>query len=131
MLKLRKAAVAAAVLASAGLLGAGTAYAGGVGGGHHNHPHPHRIVAAQHQVIRVEAPLQQWGGGHHRHKSHGHRIDIRQHTSCRSHQANVDVLGNVGILNGLLGNAGGGVGNPGVQSTRIGSVERCSNIIRK
>lgn len=136
MHKLRKTAVVTAVLASVALLGAGTAHAGGgKGGGNHSHTQANHVVPPQQQSSRVEAPQQQWSGDHHHRKSHGkshgRKIDIRQSTSCRTHEANVDVLGNVGILNGLLANAGGGEGDSGVQSTKIGSTAGCNNIIRR
>ncbi|GAA2663491.1 hypothetical protein [Streptomyces lunalinharesii] len=54
-------------------------------------------------------------------------FDVRQGSQCRSHDANVDVLGEVGILNGVLGNALGGEGSPGAQSTRMGSSMGCDN----
>ncbi|MEV7146005.1 hypothetical protein ACIBCP_24290 [Streptomyces sp. NPDC051287] len=40
---------------------------------------------------------------------------------CRSHDLNLDVLGEVGILNGLGGNLLNGEGSPGAQGTDIGS----------
>ncbi|MGW2818568.1 hypothetical protein [Streptomyces sp. NPDC001415] len=49
-------------------------------------------------------------GGHHGHGSY-----------CKSHDLNVDILGQVGILNGLLGNALNGEGNPGAQFDGVGS----------
>ncbi|MEV8548791.1 hypothetical protein AB0L04_02965 [Streptomyces glaucescens] len=86
MRKIRKAAVLVAALGSVGLLGAGTAHAGG-----------------------------------------GDGFDITQSSICRSHDANVDVLGNVGLLNGVLGNAVNGEGNPGAQLTELGSEMGCNN----
>jgi hypothetical protein len=40
---------------------------------------------------------------------------------CKSHDLNIDILGEVGILNGLGGNLLNGDGSPGAQSTDIGS----------
>jgi hypothetical protein len=40
---------------------------------------------------------------------------------CKSHDLNIDILGEVGILNGLGGNLLNGEGSPGAQSTDIGS----------
>jgi hypothetical protein len=40
---------------------------------------------------------------------------------CRSHDLNVDILGQVGLLNGLLGNAINGEGSPGGQNNHVGS----------
>ncbi|MGW3665584.1 hypothetical protein [Streptomyces sp. NPDC005141] len=58
---------------------------------------------------------------------HGDEFDIKQHSTCKSHDLNVDVLGQVGLLNGLGGNLLGGEGNPGAQSTDIGSTMGCNN----
>ncbi|MFB0617586.1 hypothetical protein [Streptomyces sp. AGS-58] len=88
MRKLRTAAVLVVALGSVGLLGAGSAYAGGDGG-----------------------------------------FDVKQSSTCRSHDLNVDVLGEVGILNGVLGNALNGEGNPGAQQTGIGSDQGCNNTV--
>ncbi|MFF4949220.1 hypothetical protein ACWC2K_21365 [Streptomyces chattanoogensis] len=116
MRKLRRATVVTAVLCSVGLLGAGTAYAGGgTGGGTQSVQQDYR---------------QQSSGGHKHGKSHGHKVIIRQSTSCRASEQNVDVLGEVAILDGLLGHLHGHKGKPGVQSTRIGSSAGCNNIAR-
>ncbi|WP_225824377.1 hypothetical protein [Streptomyces naphthomycinicus] len=40
---------------------------------------------------------------------------------CDSHDMNIDILGEVGILNGLGGNLLNGEGNPGAQYTDMGS----------
>ncbi|MEU2624762.1 hypothetical protein ABZ642_42760 [Streptomyces sp. NPDC007157] len=40
---------------------------------------------------------------------------------CKSHDLNLDILGEVGILNGLGGNLINGEGSPGAQVTDIGS----------
>lgn len=53
-------------------------------------------------------------------------VSISQHTSCVSHDLNVDVLGNVGVANGVLGNLAGGEGNPGAQGTDQGSEQGCN-----
>ncbi|MEU9112560.1 hypothetical protein AB0D04_12360 [Streptomyces sp. NPDC048483] len=123
MRKLRKAAVAVAVLGSVGLLGAGagTAYAGG-GTADGNY--------SRTQYSQGDSYRPQSSGGHKHGKSHGHKVIIRQGTTCRSWEANADVLGEVGVANGLAGNAGGGAGKPGLQSTRIGSSAGCNNIVR-
>jgi hypothetical protein len=44
---------------------------------------------------------------------------------CKSHDLNVDILGQVGILNGLLGNALNGEGNAGGQYNHVGSEMGC------
>ncbi|MEU3858363.1 hypothetical protein AB0F03_13490 [Streptomyces sp. NPDC028722] len=89
MRKLRTAAVLVVALGSVGLLGAGSAYAGGDGG--------------------------------------RGSFDIKQSSSCTSHDLNLDVLGEVGILNGLGGNLLNGEGNPGAQATHLGSTQGCNN----
>ncbi|MBX7551535.1 hypothetical protein K1Y78_26720 [Streptomyces sp. tea 10] len=40
---------------------------------------------------------------------------------CKTHDLNIDILGQVGLLNGLLGNALNGEGNPGAQFGGVGS----------
>ncbi|MER7986367.1 hypothetical protein ABTY53_12305 [Streptomyces noursei] len=57
----------------------------------------------------------------------GGQFDVKQGSQCRSHDLNVDVLGEVGVLNGLLGNALNGEGSPGAQSTHLGSTMGCNN----
>ncbi|MEU6259091.1 hypothetical protein ACFY1L_23115 [Streptomyces sp. NPDC001663] len=52
---------------------------------------------------------------------------VLQSSNCKSHDLNLDVLGQVGLLNGLLGNALNGEGNPGAQDTHIGSTMGCNN----
>ncbi|GAU68784.1 putative hypothetical protein [Streptomyces sp. NBRC 110611] len=54
-------------------------------------------------------------------------VAIKQNTSCRSHDMNIDILGQVGILNGLLGNALNGEGHSGGQHTKQGSSMGCNN----
>ncbi|MFB7634157.1 hypothetical protein ACFC0M_24870 [Streptomyces sp. NPDC056149] len=61
------------------------------------------------------------------HGEPGHDFDIKQGTECRSHDMNIDVLGAVGVLNGVLGNALNGEGAAGAQSSRLGSNMRCDN----
>ncbi|MYT27610.1 MULTISPECIES: hypothetical protein [unclassified Streptomyces] len=57
----------------------------------------------------------------------GSEFNIRQGSSCRSHDENVNVLGEVGIIDGALGSALGGEGSPGAQSTKMGSEMGCDN----
>ncbi|MFI6683140.1 hypothetical protein [Streptomyces sp. NPDC050485] len=57
----------------------------------------------------------------------GDEFNIMQSSNCKSHDSNVDVLGQVGILNGLGGNLLNGEGNAGAQSTSMGSSMGCSN----
>lgn len=40
---------------------------------------------------------------------------------CKSHDMNIDILGQVGLLNGLAGNLANGEGDPGGQGTHVGS----------
>ncbi|MDO0927943.1 hypothetical protein QQY24_21970 [Streptomyces sp. TG1A-8] len=54
-------------------------------------------------------------------------FDIRQSSTCTSHDLNLDILGEVGVLNGLGGNLLNGEGNPGAQATDIGSTMGCNN----
>ncbi|MFI9047570.1 hypothetical protein [Streptomyces sp. NPDC053427] len=56
-----------------------------------------------------------------------HDIGVTQNTSCRTHDMNIDVLGNVGAVNGLAGNLLNGEGSPGSQPTRMGSSLGCNN----
>ncbi|MFE1288564.1 hypothetical protein [Streptomyces sp. NPDC058751] len=55
------------------------------------------------------------------------QVSVTQSSTCKSHDLNLDVLGNVGVLNGLLGNALNGEGNPGGQATHLGSSQGCNN----
>lgn len=64
-------------------------------------------------------------------KEDGGKVEIKQSSSCRSHDTNVDVLGEVGIGNGLAGNLGGGEGDPGKQTTTMGSSMGCNNDVGK
>ncbi|MFE0255719.1 hypothetical protein [Streptomyces sp. NPDC059010] len=57
----------------------------------------------------------------------GHGSSVLQSSNCKSHDLNVDVLGQVGVLNGLLGNALNGEGNSGGQDSHIGSSMGCNN----
>ncbi|GAA3840547.1 hypothetical protein GCM10022403_086010 [Streptomyces coacervatus] len=52
---------------------------------------------------------------------------VLQSSQCKSHDLNVDVLGQVGVLNGVLGNALNGEGNSGGQDTHVGSSTGCNN----
>ena len=61
----------------------------------------------------------------------GSRFKIGQSTTCRSHDANADVLGEVGILNGLGGNLLNGEGNAGAQASSLGSTMGCNNSVGK
>ena len=52
---------------------------------------------------------------------------ITQGIECRSHDMNIDVLGSVGALNGVLGNALNGEGSPGAQPNHLGSDMGCNS----
>lgn len=58
---------------------------------------------------------------------HGDKVSVLQSSKCKSHDLNLDVLGEVGLLNGVLGNALNGEGNPGAQATTMGSTMGCNN----
>ncbi|WP_052808883.1 hypothetical protein [Streptomyces natalensis] len=57
----------------------------------------------------------------------GKDVDISQQTRCKSHDLNINILGQVGLLNGALGNALNGKGHPGKQETRQGTSMGCNN----
>ncbi|MFF5478431.1 hypothetical protein ACFY5C_13990 [Streptomyces sp. NPDC012935] len=57
----------------------------------------------------------------------GDKVSVLQSSNCKSHDLNVDVLGNVGILNGALGNALNGEGDTAAQATHLGSSMGCDN----
>ncbi|MEV7991613.1 hypothetical protein AB0O67_06775 [Streptomyces sp. NPDC086077] len=52
---------------------------------------------------------------------------IVQSTTCGSHDANVDILGQVGVGNGVGGNLLNGEGNSGAQQNSLGSTMGCNN----
>ncbi|MEV0369268.1 hypothetical protein AB0I10_05520 [Streptomyces sp. NPDC050636] len=60
-------------------------------------------------------------------ESGAHDFDVTQGTHCRSHDMNIDVLGGVGLVNGLGGNLLNGEGSPGAQPTNLGSKMSCDN----
>ncbi|MEV0369261.1 hypothetical protein AB0I10_05480 [Streptomyces sp. NPDC050636] len=85
------------------------------------------VVAALGSVALLGAGTA-YADGHGGHgKNSGFEIDIKQSASCTSHDTNVDILGEVGIANGLGGNLLGGEGSPGAQSTHLGSTMGCTN----
>ncbi|MEV8016718.1 hypothetical protein AB0O76_10295 [Streptomyces sp. NPDC086554] len=83
------------------------------------------LVAALSSVGLLSAGTAHAGGGGDGHGKGGHKV--HQSSNCKSHDLNVDVLGQVGILNGVLGNALNGEGNPGAQDTHLGSSMGCNN----
>ncbi|WP_369392603.1 hypothetical protein AB5J72_37210 [Streptomyces sp. CG1] len=80
------------------------------------------LVAALSTVGLAAGTAHAGGGG----EEHGHE-GVMQSSQCKDHDLNLDVLGEVGILNGLLGNALNGEGDPGAQGTHIGSTMGCNN----
>ncbi|MGP4043941.1 hypothetical protein [Streptomyces sp. 2A115] len=46
---------------------------------------------------------------------------------CKSHDLNIDILGQVGIANGLAGNLLNGEGDPGAQYNHVGSEMGCKH----
>ncbi|TJZ42817.1 hypothetical protein FCH28_33535 [Streptomyces piniterrae] len=59
----------------------------------------------------------------------GGNLNVGQASQCRSHDLNVNVLGEVGLVNGLLGSALNGEGSPGAQQTHQGSDMGCNNAV--
>jgi hypothetical protein len=57
----------------------------------------------------------------------GGKVSVLQSSNCRSHDLNLDILGQVGFGNGFGGNLLNGEGNPGAQNTHIGSSMGCNN----
>ena len=57
----------------------------------------------------------------------GNSFDVHQSTECKSHDLNLSLLGEVGLVDGLGGNLLGGEGNPGAQNTGQGSSITCGN----
>ncbi|GAA4078670.1 hypothetical protein [Streptomyces shaanxiensis] len=84
------------------------------------------LVAALSSVALVGAGTAHADGHGHGHRG-GNDFKVQQSTSCKSHDLNIDILGTVGLLNGLLGGALNGEGNEGSQSTHLGSTMGCNN----
>lgn len=57
----------------------------------------------------------------------GNSAKVLQSTQCKSHDLNIDILGIVGVLNGVLGNGLNGEGPAGSQSNHLGSKMGCNN----
>ena len=55
------------------------------------------------------------------------KVSVLQSSNCRSHDFNLDILGQIGLGNGLGGNLFNGEGNPGAMNTHIGSTMGCNN----
>lgn len=78
------------------------------------------VLVAALSSIGLSGTAYAGGGGHG-----GDKFDITQSNHCKSHDLNVDVLGNVGLLNGVLDL--NPEGNPGAQNNHTGSDLSCSN----
>ncbi|QOV37481.1 hypothetical protein IM697_03320 [Streptomyces ferrugineus] len=85
------------------------------------------VVAAIGAVGLLGAGTASADGHGHGGKKGGDKFSVLQSSNCKSHDLNVDVLGQVGVLNGLLGSALNGEGDPGAQDTHIGSSMGCNN----
>jgi hypothetical protein len=85
------------------------------------------LVAALASVGLLGAGTAHADGGYGHGGKGGDHFNIKQGSTCKSHDLNLDVLGEVGLINGALGNALNGVGNPGAQDTHLGSNMGCNN----
>jgi hypothetical protein len=59
----------------------------------------------------------------------GGRVSVLQSSTCRSHDLNIDILGEVGLANGVGGNLFNGEGDSGAQDSSLGSSMGCSNTV--
>ena len=84
------------------------------------------LVAALGTVGLMAGTAHAGEGGYEGGKKEG-GWSVLQSSNCKSHDLNLDVLGEVGILNGLLGSALNGEGDPGAQNTHLGSTMGCNN----
>lgn len=57
----------------------------------------------------------------------GPDIEVNQKSTCKSHDLNISILSNIGILNGALGNLLNGEGDPGATESEQGSEQGCNN----
>ena len=58
----------------------------------------------------------------------GGQVSVQQSTTCRSHDLNIDILGAVGLLDGVLGNGLNGEGDPAVALFRAEMRVRLSGV---
>ncbi|AJC55340.1 MULTISPECIES: hypothetical protein [Streptomyces] len=99
---------------------------------------PRRQIVVRHQPVRqnivrqqpIRQPVVRQQSNGRRGSSHGHKIVIRQFTSCRTFDKNVDVLGGVGVANGWFGSWHRWFDRRGVEHTRIGTTVGCNNVVR-
>ncbi|KOV64999.1 hypothetical protein [Streptomyces sp. MMG1121] len=61
------------------------------------------------------------------HGEPGHDVDVTQGTECRSHDMNIEVLGNISALSSAAANLLNGEGNPGAQQSHLGSDMGCNS----
>ncbi|MFJ9814593.1 hypothetical protein ACIRU3_04845 [Streptomyces sp. NPDC101151] len=87
------------------------------------------LVAALGSVGLLSVGAAHANGGRDGSGHDGRGFSILQSSTCRSHDANVDVLGEVGIADGLGGNLLNGEGNSGAQETSMGSSMGCNNSV--
>ncbi|MQY38508.1 hypothetical protein SRB17_65210 [Streptomyces sp. RB17] len=83
------------------------------------------LVVALGSVSLLSAGTAYAGG--HEDEDHGKGSHIMQSSNCKDHDLNLDILGEVGIIDGLAGDALNGEGDPGAQASHIGSTMGCSN----
>jgi hypothetical protein len=57
----------------------------------------------------------------------GSHFNVEQSNKCDQHNLDLDILGNVGLVDGLLGSGLNGEGDAGAQSNHTGSTQSCSN----
>lgn len=67
-----------------------------------------------------------FAGEHGDDGGYGGGYEVSQSTQCESHDLNVDILGEVGLLDGLAGDLLNGKGNSGAQATSQGSTMGCN-----
>jgi hypothetical protein len=57
----------------------------------------------------------------------GDEFNVWQSNKCDQHNLDLNILGNVGLLDGVLGNGLNGKGDPGDQDNSTGSNQVCNN----
>ncbi|MGP3982711.1 hypothetical protein [Streptomyces sp. KR80] len=113
MRKLQKAAVVTAMVGSVGLFGSGTAVAT-MGGG----PSVAPSMGPAPAPAPMSAPAPAAAGI-------GTDIGVEQKVKCKSHDTNVTILGNIGVLNAILGGLIGNEGDTGNTTSKQGSTQAC------
>ncbi|MFJ9849610.1 hypothetical protein [Streptomyces sp. NPDC101150] len=87
------------------------------------------VVAVLGTVGLLGAGTASADGGKYSGEKGGQSWNVKQGNSCRSHDLNVDVLGEVGVLNGVAANLLNGEGAAGSQHTPIGSSMGCNTSV--